>query len=366
MNWYAIDWKALERMRAAFLHGTAGTTDYWQTESDLASYDATFAQRIGWKWDYVLEELSRRGWSPPRGELLDWGCGSGIASRAFLDHFGADSVSKLNLWDRSSLAMSFAAKRAREKYPDLEVSVGLGRFSASELAIHEPTPNPSSGGKRTHALAATVPLPGGVRGGLTALISHVLTELTPAQTEALTDLAARATSVIWIEPGTYEASRTLIALRERLRDQFNVVAPCTHQERCGILAPENQRHWCHHFASPPPAVFTDGNWARFATLMGIDLRDLPLSFLVLDKRPAPLLPSAATRIIGHPRVYKAHALVFACDATGVRDRKLSRKAAPELFRQISKGRTPSSLVLQCDGDEILAAAPLPPVAAAKR
>jgi ubiquinone/menaquinone biosynthesis C-methylase UbiE len=116
MNWNAIDWNSLERLRAAFLGGKAGATDYWQTENDLASYDATFAQRIGWKWDYVLEELTRRGWSPPAGALLDWGCGSGIASRAFLDQFGPASISQLQLWDRSSLAMQFATKRASEKY----------------------------------------------------------------------------------------------------------------------------------------------------------------------------------------------------------------------------------------------------------
>src|ERR1044071_2499616 len=125
MNWDAIDWNALERLRAAFLSGTADAGDYWQNETDLASYDATFAQRIGWKWDYVLAELSRRGWSPPGGGLLDWGCGSGLAGRAVLDHFGVNSVTTLRVWDRSTLAMQFAARRAREKYPKLKVEPGL-------------------------------------------------------------------------------------------------------------------------------------------------------------------------------------------------------------------------------------------------
>src|SRR5882672_3190583 len=105
MNWDAIDWNSLDEMRAAFLSGTAGAADYWKNESQLAAYDVTFAQRIGWKWDYVLAELARRGWSPPRGELLDWGCGSGIAGRAFLDHFGVGAVTSLRVWDRSSLAV---------------------------------------------------------------------------------------------------------------------------------------------------------------------------------------------------------------------------------------------------------------------
>src|SRR5215471_9340078 len=126
MNWSAIDWNALERLRAAFLAGNAGETDYWQNESDLASYDATFAQRIGWKWDYVLAELARRGWSPAAGPLLDWGCGSGIAHRAFLDHFGSEGVTELRLWDRSALALRFAERRAREKHPGLQVTPAPG------------------------------------------------------------------------------------------------------------------------------------------------------------------------------------------------------------------------------------------------
>jgi hypothetical protein len=319
MNWDTIDWNALERMRAAFLSGTAGAQDYWQKESDVAAYDATFAQRIGWKWDFVLGELPRRGWTPPGGELLDWGCGSGIAGRAFLEHFGAEGITKLRLWDRSGLAMSFAARRARDKYPQLQVVTG-----------------------------ETPALPGGG----TLLISHVLTELTPEQTQALVELAATAQCVIWVEPGTYEASLTLIAVRERLRNVFQVVAPCTHQARCGILAPENERHWCHHFATPPPEVFTDSDWARLANLLGIDLRDLPVSFLVLDKRLAPALPTGAARIIGHPRVYKGHALLLGCEATGVSERRMMQRQFPAEFKGFRKGKHASLCQWRCQGDDI--------------
>lgn len=102
------DWARLERLRRAFLDGTAGESDYWHSLEDLAAYDATFAQRIGWKWDFVLEDLQRLGWTPPAGPLLDWGCGSGIASRAFLEPFSSADVSPIRYWDRSSKAMEFA------------------------------------------------------------------------------------------------------------------------------------------------------------------------------------------------------------------------------------------------------------------
>jgi hypothetical protein len=306
MDWQTIDWKALERLRSAFLDGTAGARDYWRNDRDLESYDQTFGQRIRWKWDYVLKDLQRRGWKPPRGEAVDWGCGSGIATRAFLEHFGAEPPSKLVLWDRSPGAMQFAARKAREESP--KISVWLDRPAGHDFG--------------------------------TLLISHVLTELSVEQVAELLGLAAHATSVIWVEPGTYELSRRLIAAREQLRGAFQVVSPCTHQAACGMLTPENQRHWCHHFAPPPSDVFTDGNWARFAKLAGVDLRSLPVSFLVLDKRPQPNQANAA-RVIGRPRVYKAHALVLGCDADGVREHRLTKRNQPEEFRRLKKGDIPA-------------------------
>jgi len=372
MNWSTIDWKALERLRTAFLAGTAGASDYWQSESDLASYDATFAQRIGWKWDYVLAELQRRGWSPPAGTLLDWGCGSGIAHRAFLDAFGTSTTSELQLWDRSALAMRFAERRAAAKYPGLKVMIASDRAANAEaphpVLTHEPpgqpTPDPSQEGKMisdASGAPSAAPLLGGAGGGFTApanttlLISHVLNELPPAQLDTLVDLAACATSVLWVEPGTYETSRMLIAVRERLRTKLNLIAPCMHSAGCGLLAPANGRHWCHHFASPPPGVFTDGDWARFANFTGVDLRDLPLSFLVLDRRPAPALPPGATRVIGHPRLYKPHALLLGCDAAGVAEKRLTKRAHPQTWRALKKGDYDPLQVWRTDEDEIVEA-----------
>ena len=325
MNFDTIDWTALERMRKSFLEGMAGKSDYWQSPSDLASYDATFAQRIGWKWDYVLRELNQRGWLPAKGSLLDWGCGSGIAHRAMLDHFGIEFVTSLHLWDRSATAMDFAQKRAIEKYPAIKVERGMPS-------------NP-----------------------VTVLISHVLSELEPKQVEEMADaVAASAQSVIWVEPGTFEASLTLIAIRERLRDRMNVVAPCTHQQRCGILDEGNEKHWCHHFATPPPEIFLDGNWTRFAKMMGIDLRSLPLSFLVMDRRPVPSLPPGTSRIIGHPRVYKPYALALTSSAAGVHEYRISKRTLPEEFRKAKKSQLEPLQILRLEGNEVMEAKPLYP------
>ena len=308
MNWDAIDWVALERLRAGFIAGNAGAADYWRSESDLVSYDLTFAQRIGWKWDFVFRELQQRGWQPPAGPLLDWGCGSGIAGRAFLQYFPGHAV---QLWDRSALAMRFAASR-------LGGTAGTGQ---------QPCP--------------------------TLLLSHVLTELSDAQAAALLELCRAATVILWVEPGTFTASRRLVAMREQLRDEYQIIAPCPHRQMCGMLAAANARHWCHFFAPSPPDIFRDSHWARFAKIAGVDLRSLPVSYLVLDKRPQPELPAGTVRVIGPVRFRKGYALVTGCDAGGVRECRLTKRVLPEQFNQFRKDQAGTLQIWQRTGNEIV-------------
>jgi hypothetical protein len=184
------------------------------------------------------------------------------------------------------------------------------------------------------------------------LISHVLTEMGDDQRAELLAQAGRAQSVIWVEPGSFSASRALIAMREALRGPFQIVAPCCHQGACGLLAPENAPHWCHHFATPPPEVFTDGDWVRFGQLAGVDLRSLPVSYLVLDRRPAPALPPGSFRLLGRPRIYKPNASLLGCDAAGVRELRLARRDLPEAWRRLKKGGYPSLMGGRVDGGEL--------------
>jgi hypothetical protein len=327
MTWTEIDWEALERLRGLFLSGAASTGAYWKSPLDLASYDLTYGERIGWKWDAVLDELAQRGWRPrttngaPAGSglepvkhekftVLDWGCGSGVAGRRVVRWLGADQVAVLRLWDHSALAADFSAQAARSSFPGLAAE----HLTPGFLASKEPV-------------------------GI-LVISHVLNELPASELLALRGLASRAEAILWVEPGTQEVSRALIEIREQLRDRFRVVAPCTHQDACGLLAPENARHWCHHFATPPVGIFADANWVKFGQRAGIDLRSLPYSFLALDRRqrtaPAPAAP-VFSRVIGEPRHYKGFAKVLSCEAGGrVVERMLQKRDAPELFKQLRR------------------------------
>jgi len=344
MNWDHVDWEAVHRLRDGFLTGQAGRGDYWRGVAELRTYDETFAQRIGWKWRFVLADLVRLGWSPPPGTALDWGCGTGIASRLVGTQW-PETITRLVLSDRSALAVQFAADRAREALPGVEI---VAPTDATRSNCEPPA---------------------------TLIVSHVLGELSDGALQGLLAVARRARAVVWVEPGTHEISRRLIDVRRRLlaretetgdEQPFAVVAPCTHQAPCGMLADGNERHWCHHFAPAPPEIHTDGNWRKFGILAGIDLRALPLSYLVLDRRPAhcvgagknPPLPPGTHRVIGRPRVYNAYAHLFGCDETGVRDYRLMKRHDADAFMAVKKDRSDPLQLWQTDGTEILHAKPL--------
>src|SRR5687768_7451713 len=122
MTWSDLDWKALDRLRDGFLSGDAGNGAYWKGEADLASYDFTYGERIGWKWDHVLRELRLRGWRPKSRAIFDWGCGSGIASRRVIEFFGPANFETLTVWDHATVATDFAADAAGAAFPELDIA----------------------------------------------------------------------------------------------------------------------------------------------------------------------------------------------------------------------------------------------------
>ena len=194
-HWTPPELATLRKLRERFLTGTAGAADYWRSSDDLALYDSTFAERIGWKWDAVLQELRARGWKPQTRAVLDWGCGSGVAHRRVMGCW--PQFRSLALHDRSSLAMRFAAERARAVFPEIAVLHGSPTVAPDTLL----------------------------------LVSHVINELPAQELERLLDVARQAGEVIWVEAGTHADSRRLIEVRERLlQGTFAAVAPCTHQE----------------------------------------------------------------------------------------------------------------------------------------
>ncbi len=292
------DWKRLRALRDRFL--TDAREAYW-TPRDLALYDATFAQRIGWKWDAALATLDRAGWKPASRRLLDWGCGSGVAGRVVAAWSG---IVEAEVFDQSGEAAGFAVERLR--------AAGVNARRAGAPDVLAP--------------------------GTLLVLSHVAGELEPMELERLARVAATAEEVIWVEPGSHEVSRRLGSARAALAaGGHRFVGPCPHDAPCPVLAAGNERHWCHFFATPPGEVFHSAFWREFATEVEVDLRSLPYSFLATTRLAAPERAAGAERLIGRPREYKAHLLAQGCGADGaLHERMLQKRDAPELFRALTK------------------------------
>ncbi len=361
-SWESLDWAALDRLRQHFLAGPGQGGSYWQSAGDLASYDLTYGERIGWKWDQVLRELKLRGWRPRARAVLDWGCGSGIAGRRVLASFGADNFDTLTVWDHSALAADFAEDAARRRFPQLRVAQATpGLLAANELI------------------------------GL-LVISHVLNELPPAPLAGLRALIERAEAVLWVEPGTPTVSRQLGRIRDELRATFRIVAPCTHEQGCPMFAPDRERDWCHFFAPPPSEIFATPDWVKFGHRAGIDLRSLPYCFVALDRTPGAVLrnddvpinalvqpgPTSASRspgggiasdrqsatrdpqlspflsrVIGRVEHFKPYARWLNCDNLGLADLELPKRADPALFKELERTKAPLVYRWRREGEKVL-------------
>jgi hypothetical protein len=307
-----MDWQRLERLRALFLSGDK-TRDYWSSEADLDAYDATFARRIAWKWQAVLKELGARGCRFPVEEVVDWGCGSGVAGRETLASGLVEGDPRVRFWDRSAHARAFAARKAGEE-----------------------------GGTRAEPLSdlSTLGLGDGAPRRL-LLVSHVLNELDKNGLASLLSLARASTYVLWVEPGSKTESRRLSELHDSLRGAFDILGPCTHQLKCGMLADGNENHWCHAFAPAPTEAFTDPNWSEFSRRLGIDLRSLPFTYLCLARKGEVRDFSKVethSRVIGEPRFSKGYARVLSCDGQrGVTELILQKRDEPRVLKKLQGG-----------------------------
>ncbi len=329
MTWNDLDWSALDRLRQRFLQAAASKEPYWLAPSDLASYDFTYGERIGWKWDHVLRELKLRGYRPACRHVFDWGCGSGIAARKVIEFFGPANFDSLTVWDHSPLACDYAANAAQVAFPRLSVAQASPGILNSDNPI-----------------------------GL-LVISHVLNELPPEAEAQLRALISRASAVLWVEAGTHQVSRKLGRIRDELRDTFRLIAPCTHALGCPMFVEENARHWCHFFAPPPSEIFANSEWVKFGQRAGIDLRSLPYCFLALDKNSSPgALSENYSRIIGRPEHFKPYARWLNCDATGLAELELPKRADTALFKQLERTKLPLIYHWRRDDDKVSGGEPL--------
>lgn len=170
-------------------------------------------------------------------------------------------------------------------------------------------------------------------------MSHVINELDERELNVLLEWVQDFEHILWVEAGSHSDSRLLSHVRDRMREGHNILAPCTHQKTCPMLAhEENERHWCHFFAPSPAEVFTSRFWSEFAKNCDVDLSTLPYSFFFASQSvEAPTVGRA--RVIGYPRVYKASFKALVCEQEGLSDQEFQKRHHPEQFKIAKKKKT---------------------------
>jgi SAM-dependent methyltransferase len=320
------DWEILARLRALFLARSERTRseklgDYWADDRSLRLYDDFLAARIGWKWDAVLAELRTRGLLPGEvATVLDWGCGTGIATRRFASESGLPSPPRAVLFDRSPRAVDFALARCREEGIEAEALGPEGEREADLL-----------------------------------LVSHVLSELDESGLNALLGLVRRVGRVLWVESGNRAAARRLAAARDLLLPEMQPLAPCPHDAVCGTLAEGAEHQWCHHFATPPALVFQDATWAEAARRLGIDLRALPYAFLLMARRQQGGPPVAApgpARLLGRPRAQRGLVRAHFCRREGVEEVEVLERTDRRAARALARGRSGPFFEIEVEGGRV--------------
>ena len=101
-------------------------------------------------------------------------------------------------------------------------------------------------------------------------------------------------------------------------------------------------------ATATGALDEEAGWLDFWTVDDDERRAVTAS---------PRTSAGAVRVIGRPRLYKAHALMLGCDAAGVAERRLMKRHAPEFFRQLKRGEGDALQQWHCEGEEILEVRP---------
>ena len=315
------EWQSLRELQRNFFIDSDEDAkvghDYWRNSNLLELYDKSFAQRISWKWDAVLQEhredFAKMSWLA-QTPVVDFACGSGVASRSWLSFLGEiypEASVDLELCDRSLKARQFAAKKIREMTPCHAKNV--------VEVVQE------------HPQDAVV------------LSSHVLNELEFRHVLHQGRVWGKAKMVIAIEAGTPAGSKALRELRKVMLDTHQVIGPCYHQQKCPL---ENdatrEKDWCHFFVKAPAFVFQDAGWRAFSEQMGADLRRQPLSYLVMVRKDLvssefSTLNAESSRLLGVVKEDKAGIEGLLCRRDGTASvQRYVRRDHKDLIKKVLK------------------------------
>jgi ribosomal protein RSM22 (predicted rRNA methylase) len=294
----------VQRLMDAYRSGEVPAAPVLSSAREVAAYAAYRMPATAAATGAAFAQMRRGlpGWTP--ATVLDFGAGTGGASWAIADQLPA--VSGLILLEQSAEAIRLGRAILAES-----ASAALRRASWRTWRL-------DAGDTATPDSAEL------------AVAAYVLGELTEAQQQRLTDLAAAAApAVLLLEPGTPAGHRRVLAARARLlASGYQVVAPCPHQLGCPLEVPGD---WCHFAA----------RLQRSATHRRVKGADLPYEdekfSYVAAARPGVGSPDwPAGRVVRRPQQRKNLVTLDLCARDGRATKLPVGKSKGETYRRARK------------------------------
>jgi ribosomal protein RSM22 (predicted rRNA methylase) len=250
----------------------------------------------------VFDELATLHPDFAPGSMLDLGAGPGTATWAAADQFA--SITDHVLVDHNPRFLELARSLcARTAHPALaNATVRSGDLGASGMDAAD----------------------------LVAL-AYALTELTDARYTAAVDAAWARTAgaLVLVEPGRPRDYQRLMEARARLIAAGGVVlAPCPHQAKCPLVAPD----WCHFSVR---LERSRDHQALKGARLGYE--DEKFSYLVVLRDVAPQKPDWS-RVLAPPEETKFSVDLALCTPEGERVETTIRKRTPAVFKAAKKLR----------------------------
>jgi hypothetical protein len=74
----------------------------------------------------------------------------------------------------------------------------------------------------------------------------------------------------------------------------------------------------------------------------------------MDRRPAVGAPPGWSRVLGRPEIFKPYARLLNCDAGGLADLTVPKRAAADLYKELDRTKRPLIYHWERDGDTVTA------------
>jgi ribosomal protein RSM22 (predicted rRNA methylase) len=221
---------------------------------------------------WILDQGKKRKFEFAPKRVLDVGCGPGTLTLSMLLWLNKEKIAspeEIVLWDQSERALKFAKDRIKK------ISTSRVRFETVHL--------PSVPREEKFDLI---------------LMGHLLNEWGAgprfrdkklALIKQLSNLLTDEGSLIIIEPPLREPTLDLMALRDRLIENFTIVAPCP-QSNAGCPMLRDALGWC--YAQPPRHLFKEAGFTEYDSkiekLIHINMTHQSFSYLWITRKKAEL------------------------------------------------------------------------------